>query len=37
MIQSSRQTTLTPNLQLHRSGNSRLRRLLSPGELGRSA
>jgi hypothetical protein len=28
---------MTPNLQLHRSGNSQLRRLLPPGELGRSA
>ena len=27
----------TPNNQLHRSGNSRLQRLLPPGELERSA
>jgi hypothetical protein len=28
---------MTPNHQLHRSGNSRLRRLLPPGELSRWA
>jgi hypothetical protein len=28
---------VTPNIQFHRSGNSRLRRLLPPGELGRWA
>jgi hypothetical protein len=28
---------MTPNIQLHRSVNSRLRRLSPPGELGRSA
>jgi hypothetical protein len=26
---------MTPNIQFRRSGNSRLRRLLPPGELGR--
>ena len=28
-------TRTPPNLQFHRSGNSRLRRLLPPGELSR--